>query len=355
MDHKTKTQKRAATVTINGKLYDATSGTPIDYTTHKPLPKTRQYGSFDVKPSGSVHSGPSRSHTLRRTGLVKPEPVKPRPLAARHVRTITPVATHPAVSRFGRPESAAVNAPHVVKPSEVLSALNTPDTTDTPVMLATQVQNYSAANTIAKPAKKSHKPASHKVTEHQLHHAPAHHATKTGIFKPTEADKAYSRVTRIWKKYQKRIHPTPQLVLAGAVFIVLVAGVVGYLTVPSLSLFVAAKSAGVEATYPGFVPAGYHFDGPVTYGQGKVTIKFAAAGSDSQFTIEQRATYWDSGAVLDNYVLEKSQNYLTYSQSGITVYTFGSQAAWVNAGVLHTIDGTAQLNSDQILRIAGSM
>lgn len=349
---KTNTQKRESVITINGKLFNARTGQPIDTVTHAPLPKTRQYGSFDVKPSTAVHSGPARSNTLRRTGLAKPAPAKL--LASRHVRTIAPIQTHPLVTKFERPVSAEVNSPHVVRPSEILSALNTADTTEQPAMYAAQVQNYSSAANIAPAPRKVHKSVSHKVTDHQLEKAPTK-APRTGIFKTNDADKAYSRVTRQWKKFQKRIRLTPPIIASGIIVAVLIAGVICYLTVPALSLFVAAKSAGVDATYPGYVPSGYHYKGPVTYSEGKVTMRFASGGAESNFTIEQNSTYWDSGAVLDNYVLARSQNYLTYSQGGITIYTFGSQAAWVNAGVLHTIDGTAQLSSDQILRIAGSM
>lgn len=350
---KTKNQKAASILTINGKTFDATKGTAIDPRTGKPLPKTRHYGSFDVRPSASVHAGPSRSKTLRRTGLAKPQTA--RPLAARHVRSVTQVPTHPAVSRFGRPAEAAVSDRHVVHPNEVLSAVNTADAADRPVMLATQVQNYSPAAKIVRPAKQAAASLSHKITEHAVKHAPTRAQKRKGIFKTNDVDREYARLTRVWKKISKHVKLTPPVIVSGVILLVLAASVICYLTVPALSLYVAAKSANVEATYPGYIPAGYHFKGPVTYSEGKVTMRFAAAGSDSAFTIEQNSTYWDSGAVLDNYVLARSQNYLTYSQGGITIYTFGSQAAWVNAGVLHTIDGNAQLTSDQILRIAGSM
>jgi hypothetical protein len=46
---------------------------------------------------------------------------------------------------------------------------------------------------------------------------------------------------------------------------------------------------------------------------------------------------------------------LTYSERGLTVYTYGSKAAWVNGGILYTLNGNAPLNSDQILKIASSM
>ena len=349
---KTKNQNHPSTLTINGKLYDAASGRPLDSATHQPLPKTRQYGSFDVTPATAVHSGPARSNTLRRSGLARPTP--PKALASRHVRTITPVKTHPEVLHFGRPAAAGIDIPHEVHPSDILSSLNPADEAAAPTGFATQVQNYTpSSKSVGSPSSSAHrKPASHAVTEKQVADAPTH-AHKRSMLQ--QVNKSYGTAERGWKRIKNRLHPTPALIITLVIAFIVIGSVVAYLTVPALSLFVAAKSAGVDATYPGYVPAGYHYRGPVTYGQGKVTIRFAAAGSSAGYNIEQNNTFWDSGAVLDNYVLARSQNYLTYSQGGITVYTFGSQAAWVNAGVLHTIDGTAQLTSDQILRIAGSM
>ena len=346
---KTKNQKRASTLTLNGELYDASTGLRVTPTTQEPTIKTRHYGSFDVRPSSAMHAGPARSNTLRRNGLAKPQPAHQR--ASRHVRTIAPVSKHPLVTHFERPLTATIDSPHVVRPSEILSALNQDDTGEQSVGLATQIQNHSSAANAALPPQKPHKPTSHAITEHQMKHEPP----RTGIFRTNDVDRSYTRIAKTWKKYQGRIRPTPPVIISAIIAAILIASVLCYLKVPALSLFVAAKSAGVEASYPGYIPSGYHFKGPVTYNDGKVTMMFTAAGGDSSFTIEQKSTPWDSGAVLDNYVLARSSTYLTYSQSGVTIYTFGSQAAWVNAGVLHTIDGTAQLNSEQILRIAGSM
>lgn len=353
-----------ATLSLNGTTYDALSGQALDPATRAPLPKTRRYGSFDVTPAGRMHSGPARSQTLRRTGLSKPPVATPSAgvrqdvvQVRRHVRTVSPVATHPAVSRFGRdfeaPAAGRSDAPHTVRPSDILSSVNAGDAAERPVGLATQVQNYTPAAHVARVAKAAHtRPRSHAVTEHQLAHTPSRAAKAHAA---RHAAKTAARTESRWRHFQKRIRLSPPLIATGIVIAVLAASAVSYLTVPALSLFVAAKSAHVEATYPNYVPAGYRFKGPVSYSDGDVTMTFKASGSAKTFTIVQKNTAWDSGAVLDNYVLSEPRDYLTYSQGGITVYTFGSSAAWVNAGVLHTISGDADLTSDQILRIVGSM
>ena len=108
---------------------------------------------------------------------------------------------------------------------------------------------------------------------------------------------------------------------------------------PSLSVRVAAAQAGVNATYPEYRPDGYGMSGAVAYSEGQVSMKFASNGGSENFTINQSKSNWDSSAVLDNYVKQKAgDNYITYNERGLTVYTYGSNAAWVNNGVLYTIE-----------------
>ena len=125
---------------------------------------------------------------------------------------------------------------------------------------------------------------------------------------------------------------------------------------PNLSVRVAAAQAGIDASYPGYHPDGYRLDGAIGYTQGEVNMKFASNSGPQNFTISQKKSSWDSTAVLDNFVKDRAgENYITYSERGLTIYTYGSSAAWVNNGVLYTIDGNAPLSSDQIRHIATSM
>ncbi len=137
------------------------------------------------------------------------------------------------------------------------------------------------------------------------------------------------------------------LILIGAYFT--------YINMPNLSVRVASTRAGVAASYPEYRPDGYSFAGPVAYSPGEVTLKFKSNTNSQGFDVKQRTSNWDSQAVLDNVVAKESDSYLTYSEQGLTVYTYGKKAAWVNGGVLYTIDGDAPLSSEQILRIAASL
>ena len=60
--------------------------------------------------------------------------------------------------------------------------------------------------------------------------------------------------------------------------------------------------------------------------------------------------------MLENHVIPHvGDNYTTESINGLTIYTYGPNAAWVNDGILYTVSGDARLSTDQIERIAISM
>lgn len=138
--------------------------------------------------------------------------------------------------------------------------------------------------------------------------------------------------------------------------LILLGGYFTYLNMPNLSVRVAAAQAGVDASYPEYRPDGYSLSGSVAYNQGWVSMKFASNSGDQDFTIKQSKSSWDSVAVLDNYVKEKvGNNYVPYNERGLTIYIYNSNAAWVNDGILYTIEGDAPLSGDQIRRIATSL
>ena len=82
----------------------------------------------------------------------------------------------------------------------------------------------------------------------------------------------------------------------------------------------------------------------------------AANAGPEGYTLSQTKSGWDSSAVLENYVSPKvGDNYMTNSVNGLTIYTYGPNAAWVNDGILYTVSGDAPLSTDQVERIATSM
>ncbi len=300
------------TVTINGTVYDAHTGMPVsgDSSASSSNPAAQSH-------SQSIHQSTQKSQTLNRR-LVRQKitvtstpPVQKSPLVTKFARQTTPPQIARIVSDFGP-------ASHP--------------------MVAKITQQQQAAQSAVHQAPKPSQVIKQEAISQALQQAPSHN----------HAQKAPKRVKKI-----RRFASVGSISLA----LLLLGGYFTYLNMPSLSVRVAAAQAGVNAGYPEYRPDGYSLSGPVAYSQGQVSMKFASnGGSDQNFTINQSKSNWDSTAVLDNYVKEKAgDKYITYSERGLTIYTYNSNAAWVNGGVLYTINGDAPLSSDQIRRIATSL
>jgi len=139
-------------------------------------------------------------------------------------------------------------------------------------------------------------------------------------------------------------------------FILLVAIVyITYLSMPMISVKIASAQAGIGATYPEYRPDGYSLDGPVTYSDGEVVMNFHANTGNTEFSIRQSKSSWDSTAVREKINKDLNGEFITTEEKGLTIYTYGGNATWVNGGILYSITGDAPLKSDQIRRIASSL
>jgi hypothetical protein len=343
------------TITINGKSYDAITGKPVaegQHIAHKPTGSQTHRAFNDISGPPRLHvtpvlGQPSRQHseikalavhqklqksqTLHRAALKKPVPLRQL--------TPTPITTEanyappdeqqrsPAITKFGPSHHATSQTSRITTPVAAAPA----EVPRVHPVVAKALASQPA------PAPQSSKELKEALIRERLAEAEPnveHHA-----------------------KHQRRITSQPRMatILISSLALLLLAGYLTYINLPNISMRVAATRAGIAANYPNYNPDGYHFAGPITYQPGEVNITFRSNTNNRNFNITQKSSSWDSQAVLDNYVSKKTGTYLTYQERGLTVYSFGSHAAWVNGGLLYTIDGDAPLSSDQLLHIATSM
>lgn len=312
------------TITINGRLYDAHTGMPVENT--KPTAQKPTH-------SQTVHHTPQRSHTLNRRAVKASAPVTAPGQSANPQRA--DIRRSPAITRFA-PRQA--NPPVSAKRPAMDIAPHRPHAAA--VKANQHIQQKKAA--VVTPATHALKP-SEVIKNEAIADAMAKAPTKKQI----EAQR-----TKGHRKLRSRFLSMASAGLA----LLLLGGYFTYLNMPNLSVRVAAAQAGIDASYPDYKPDGYSLNGAVAYSQGQVSMKFASNGGPQSYTIDQSKSNWDSSAVLDNYVKKKAgSNYTTYNERGLTIYTFNDNAAWVNGGILYTIEGDAPLSTDQIRRIATSM
>lgn len=317
------------TVTINGTEYDAHTGLPVQKTQSNPIAAPPQHtpsAPRATQHSQTVHKVTQKSQTLNRR-FVKNNATKNSTASTTVTKKNTPkisIQKSPSITKFA-PHPAAIQ--HRASTEKITPVQHHPAT------LKARQQSQAPAHMAPKPAQVIKQEAASAA----LSNAPKHSANNHQIRQPRKLSRFIS-------------------VGSASLALLLLGGYFTYLNMPNLSVRVAAAQAGVNATYPDYRPDGYGLSGAVAYKQGEVNMKFASNSGPQNYTISQAKSGWDSSAVLDNYVKEKAgENYITYSERGLTIYTYGSNAAWVNNGVLYTIGGDAPLSSDQIRRIATSM
>ena len=311
-------------IVINGRSYDTVSGMPLDEAPR--VTRVEVHGHNDThkaavaRKTAKHHSAKlQHSTTLRRDIVAKPHGARDK--AATPQRTHAHIAKSPAIHKFAPHPTSKTPAPHVATHSHVVTAIH---------------QKHAAQH--AKPATPAM--SSRELKDHLI-------ATKLAEAKP-----------HVQKKQRKvPLHRPARVssVMAACFAIMLLGGYLSYINMPHLSVRVASTQTGVNASFPTYTPNGYSFDGPVSYSDGEVTLAFAANGGPHTYQIKQKRSTWDSQAVLDNLVAAQSSDYDTTVSGGLTIYTYGSNAAWVNAGTLYTITGNAPMGPDQVIKIAQSL
>ncbi|MBQ6605651.1 DUF4367 domain-containing protein [Candidatus Saccharibacteria bacterium] len=135
-------------------------------------------------------------------------------------------------------------------------------------------------------------------------------------------------------------------------------GVIGYvvsLNMPDVSVRVAAMQAGFEATYPSYVPRGYSLKDIVSEDK-KLVMTFSSA-ENASFTLSEEKSAWDAETLEENYAkLTWGANYTSVREQGITILISGSDAAWVNGGILYKIEASGNnLTKKQLKAIVTSL
>lgn len=339
------------TIIINGKVYDALTGLPVAAPDpvapkRKAMADVQRRAFSDIGPAipvkpaqaatrpsvkaTNVHQTLKKSQTLRRDGVKAP-------IGQSNLRRkpqLGHVEKSPRITKFAK----FASHPQPLKPVAKEAALKT----SAPAAISHTVTRAqaTAARHQAAPERLSSRALKEKLIAERL---AAVETTQNKADKPARRSLFASR-------------PRFASIVTACFALVILGGYLTYLNMPNLSVRVAASQAGIAASFPDYRPDGYRFDGPVAFAPGQVSISFKANGGNHSYTITEQSSSWDSQAVFDNLVAKASDGgYITNSQQGLTVYTFGNNAAWVNGGILYTIDGDAPLSNEQLLNIAGSL
>lgn len=315
-------------VEINGTIYDKQTGMPIRRTDVAPTTQRTH--------ATSIHRTPQKSTTLHRRYVQKQVRENASPKRTSIKVTTTEVKRSPMIQKYAAHPVAVKSNPEKRAEDKIAAPTIHP-----------MVQQMQAARAVKRqPAKQPPKPSDvlkAEAVKTALESAPSHNRTP-------RRDKSHLRTKK------QRMNRMFSFASSGAALL-LIAGYFTYINMPNLSVRVAAVQAGIHADYPGYQPSGYSLAGPVSYDAGTVAMQFDGNGSDRNFTLTQTKSGWDSTAVYENYVAPRvaDDTYTTTTSGGLTIYSWNGNAAWVNRGILYTVDGDALLTPDQVQRMAASL
>jgi hypothetical protein len=302
-------------------------------------------GSLKMAAKG-VHSRAQRSRTLMRAVVNKPSSAASKPMAKsrksgvnfKRVAQAKAVPKNAKVSRFGLAASVASmkKAPNV-SIGEVM-----------PKHSVVSQTGSSASTAVAKPLPSLITSMSHRQLERLLDHA----LTNADAHK--QALQAQLRGNGFWQ----RVARIPKWISVSflALVVLTLGGFFAWQNIPSVAVKITSLRAHISASAPSYTPSGFKFAGLTNYHSGAITIQYKANGDASRmFTITQEKSSLDSSSLI---ATELSATTPQSSQvNGKTVYIYGNDndALWVDHGMKFFIDDHANLNADQILRIAGSL
>ena len=335
-------------VVINGRAYNTITGMVMDDIDVKETEiKKEQLISRRGTSVSNIHAAHvQKSSTLNRRHVKMPQRT---PLAAKPQKARVDVKQHIAVKKFSTPivskpapQKIAINRPAEAHPV-TRRAQQRPLSVNTKLRKERQPLTMNNNPLVVVAPQKIEKPVAAK-TAHQL--------------KNEAIEKALSNEIISNKKSRRRQKKGGALrwlnTFSVGFAVMLLGGYLTYLSMPNISIKMAAVQSGIDAKYPGYKPDGYALNGPIKFKSGEVSMKYAYADGSSGYTITQQKSGWNSSAVKE-FFSEKHKNPNTTMIDGLTIYSGGKEAAWVNGGILYQISGDANLSSSQIEKIATSL
>lgn len=335
-------------VVINGRAYNTITGMVIDdiKIEKSEIEKEQSISKRGTSVSNIHAAHVQKSSTLNRRHVKMPQRT---PLAAKPQKARVDVKQHIAVKKFSTPivskpapQKIAINRPAEAHPV-TRRAQQRPLSVNTKLRKERQPLTMNNNPLVVVAPQKIEKPVAAK-TAHQL--------------KNEAIEKALSNEIISNKKSRRRQKKGGALrwlnTFSVGFAVMLLGGYLTYLSMPNISIKMAAVQSGIDAKYPGYKPDGYALNGPIKFKSGEVSMKYAYADGSSGYTITQQKSGWNSSAVKE-FFSEKHKNPNTTMIDGLTIYSGGKEAAWVNGGILYQISGDANLSSSQIEKIATSL
>lgn len=302
--------------------------------------KTAPKLTHQAAKSAQLHRRTEKTHTLARGGLKKPakyassrlHKLSPPSNFQREARAKT-IQRHGRVNRFGGAARSALSA-----------AQAAPKSLSGEIISRGRRTAHSSVNPVPAPAPSMITSVSHQKLERMLDEA----LVKADAHK---AAMQYQAARHFWRR--RWLSGPRRWVVMLVFFLALGSSIfIAWQKVPQLSLKAASLRVHFKAVAPSYKPEGYKVSGPAKASAGAVSLTYQSGVDGSSYVVSQSTSNLTS-AMVANTVVPHGASVQTSEVDGNTVYIYGTDdnAAWVNNGVLYTIKNSANLNSDELIKI----
>lgn len=158
---------------------------------------------------------------------------------------------------------------------------------------------------------------------------------------------------RLGQPKKHRFRFSTIMATAGAMAIIVGLGV--YISLPTISVKLAAGRAGINAKNP-YTLSGYSLDNNIAAQPGKVTISYKSASGNSGYSVTQESDKSTTDYALRlNVSRQNGGSYQEMDVNGKTVLLYGNKATWLAGDMRYTIDGSDMMDSNQLRSIVKSL
>lgn len=158
---------------------------------------------------------------------------------------------------------------------------------------------------------------------------------------------------RLGQPKKHRFRFSTIMATAGAMVIIVGLGV--YISLPTISVKLAAGRAGINAKNP-YALSGYSLDNNIAAQPGKVTISYKSASGDGGYSVTQESDKSTTDYALRlNVSRQNGGSYQEMDVNGKTVLLYGNKATWLAGDMRYTIDGSDLMDSNQLRSIVKSL
>ena len=158
---------------------------------------------------------------------------------------------------------------------------------------------------------------------------------------------------RLGQPKKHRFRFSTIMATAGAMAIIVGLGV--YISLPTISVKLAASRAGINAKNP-YALSGYSLDNNIAAQPGKVTISYKSASGNGGYSVTQESDNSTTDYALRlNVSRQNGGSYQEMDVNGKTVLLYGNKATWLAGDMRYTIDGSDLMDSNQLRSIVKSL